>query len=267
MLIIFGYVGALLTGVTLGLIGGGGSILIVPVLVYLFSIAPDLATAYSLFVVGLASLVGAWRYYKADLIDMKTAVVFAIPALVGVYSTRRYMIPALPEMIFESSFVTITKDTLIMGVFAIIMLAASLAMIRKKRSAEQPEQESQISYNYKWIFVEGLIVGAITGFVGAGGGFLIIPALVLLAKLPIRMAIGTSLSIIAVKSLIGFLGDLGSAAAIDWPFLGYVSVTAISGIFVGTYLGKFIPGKKLEPAFGWFVLVMGTYILFKQVVR
>ena len=265
MLDIFGYLGAIITGVSLGLIGGGGSILIVPVLVYLFGTAPSLATAYSLFIVGLASMVGAVKYAKLGLIEYKTALIFAAPAFLGVYASRRFIVPAIPAEVFSLGEYVMTKDALIMTAFALVMLVAAVSMIRKKSDDHQNSPEAvKPNYNYKMIAVEGLGVGAVTGFVGAGGGFLIIPALVIFAKLPMKMAVGTSLVIISAKSLLGFLGDLSGSQVIDWFFLARLSVCAIGGILIGAYLSKFVPGKKLQPAFGWFVLVMGTYIMMMQ---
>lgn len=266
---ILGYLGALATGISLGLIGGGGSILIVPVLVYLFSITPSLATAYSLFVVGAASVVGALEYARKNLVDYKTAVVFAVPAFLGVFSTRKWLVPALPESIATLGSFDLTKDALIMLVFATVMLFASVSMIRKTNN-EGDRLDSQsshsTSYSFPMIALEGLGVGAVTGFVGAGGGFLIIPALVIFAKLPMKLAVGTSLVIIAAKSLLGFLGDLSADQNIDWMFLSVIAGTSIAGIFIGSFLSNFVPGKKLKPAFGWFVLGMGFYIIAKQIL-
>jgi len=258
---IFGYVGALFIGLVLGLIGGGGSILTVPILVYALSFNPVIATAYSLFVVGTTSLVGALKNIQKKMVDFKTAIIFAIPAFIAVYLTRRYLIPAIPDEIFTVNNFIVTKNLAIMLFFAIIMILASVSMIRNK--SEVSESETKIAYNYPLIIIEGFIVGAITGIIGAGGGFLIIPALVLLAKLPMKKAVATSLFIIAIKSLIGFLGDVENLE-IDWVFL--LSFTAISviGIFIGIWLNKFIDGKKLKKAFGWFVLIMGIYIIYKE---
>lgn len=266
---ILGYMGALVTGLSLGLIGGGGSILIVPVLVYLFSVTPSLATAYSLFVVGAASVVGAFEYARKGLVDYKTAVVFAVPAFVGVFSARKWLVPALPESIATFGSFELTKDALIMLVFATVMLLASLSMIRKNTgggdSSADPVDQA-VAYNFPMIALEGLGVGAVTGFVGAGGGFLIIPALVILAKLPMKLAVGTSLVIIAAKSLLGFLGDLSASQSIDWAFLATIAGISIAGIFIGSYMSNFISGKKLKPAFGWLVLGMGFYIMAKQIL-
>ncbi|MCB7479857.1 sulfite exporter TauE/SafE family protein [Christiangramia sediminis] len=259
---ILGYFGALLIGVVLGLIGGGGSILTVPVLVYLMAINPVTATAYSLFVVGASSLVGAIRNIPKKLIDFRTAIVFAIPAFIAVYLTRKFLVPAIPEEIFSVSGFVITKNIGIMLFFAIIMVIAAISMIKEKDNGRNTEVK-KVSYNYPLIIIEGLVVGLLTGIVGAGGGFLIIPALVLLAKLPMKKAVATSLLIIAVKSLIGFIGDVQNME-IDWVFLMIFTGLSIAGIWLGVYLNNFINGKKLKKGFGWFVLLMGIYIIWKE---
>ena len=259
-----GYFGALLIGVVLGLVGGGGSILTVPILVYLMFINPVTATAYSLFIVGVSALVGAIRNIQKGLVDFKTAIVFAIPAFIAVYATRKYLVPAIPEELFVIESFVMTKNIAIMLFFAFIMLIASISMIRNKRS--DSEEETVISYNYPLIIIEGFVVGVLTGIVGAGGGFLIIPALVLLAKLPMKKAVATSLLIIAIKSLIGFIGDVENLE-IDWSFLLKFTAISVIGIFLGIYLSKFINGKSLKKGFGWFVLVMGIYIIFKELTK
>lgn len=258
---ILGYIGALCIGIILGLIGGGGSILTVPILVYLLYLNPITATAYSLFVVGVSALVGAIHNIRKGLVDFRTAIVFAIPAFLAVYSTRKFVVPNIPEEVITLGDFVITKNIGIMIFFAIIMLLASVSMIRSKRKDDQ--EETQVRYNYPMIFIEGIVVGFLTGIVGAGGGFLIIPALVILAKLPMKKAVATSLLIIAIKSLIGFIGDVENLT-IDWPFLLSFTGLSIAGIFIGMWLTNFIDGKKLKKGFGWFVLVMGVYIIIKE---
>jgi hypothetical protein len=259
-----GYLGAVIIGIVLGLIGGGGSILTVPVFVYLFYLNPVTATAYSLFVVGVTAVVGAIQNLRKRLVDVRTALVFAAPALVAVYATRRYLIPYIPENLFFINDFLVTKDIGIMVFFALIMLLASISMIRRKAVGNYDEN-AKVVYNYPLIVLEGSGVGFLTGLVGAGGGFLIIPALVLLAKLPMKKAVATSLLIIAIKSVIGFIGDVENLN-IDWPFLVTFTVLSIVGIFIGIWLNRFISGEKLKKYFGWFVLLMGIYILFKELV-
>ncbi len=258
---VLGYAGALAIGIVLGLIGGGGSILTVPVFVYLMHINPITATAYSLFVVGVSALVGAINNLRKGLVSFRTAIVFAVPAFIAVYTTRKYAVPAIPDHLFTIGKFMMTKEVGIMIFFAIIMLLASLSMI--KNTKKNIEQKTKIQYNYPLILIEGAVVGFLTGIVGAGGGFLIIPALVLLAKLPMKKAVATSLLIIAIKSLIGFIGDVENLQ-IEWNFLLIFTAISIIGIFIGMYMSNYIEGKKLEKGFGWFVLVMGIYIIVKE---
>jgi Predicted permeases len=232
--------------------------------VYLFGADPVLSTAYSLFVVGLTSLVGSVSHFKKGNVHFKTALIFGIPSIISVYAVRKFVVPMIPDPFFSVGSLEVTKPLFVMVLFAVLMLLASISMIRKpKKSKEEP---GEINYNYPLIFVEGLLVGGVTGLVGAGGGFLIIPALVLLAGLPMKQAVGTSLLIIAMKSLIGFTGDLGSGMVIDYKFMLIFSAFAMVGIVGGSYLTKYIPNEKLKPAFGWFVMVMGVYILGKELI-
>jgi uncharacterized membrane protein YfcA len=262
MLEILGYIAAILIGVSLGLIGSGGSILTVPILVYLLDIHPVPATAYSLFIVGFTAFVGSFTYMKKGEISYITAVVFAIPAFIAVFLTRKFLVPAIPLELFSIGEFTVTKDLFIMILFAVLMVAASVSMIKGRKNNDQ---ETELKFNYPMILLEGFGVGILTGLVGAGGGFLIIPALVILAKLPMKMAVGTSLLIIAVKSLIGFTGDIGTNLDVQWGFLALFTGMALIGIFIGSYLSKFISNARLKPAFGWFVLAMGIYIIGKEI--
>jgi uncharacterized membrane protein YfcA len=260
-MIIFGLLLSVLIGISLGLIGGGGSILTVPVLVYVFSVDPVVATGYSLFIVGATSAVGSVNFFKSKLVNIKTAIVFGIPSIAAVYFTRAFIVPLIPNTLFTVGEFEMTKSIFLMILFAILMIAASYSMIRKSKGNLE-ESTTQV-FNYPLILLEGSIVGVLTGLVGAGGGFLIIPALVVLSKLPMKEAVGTSLVIIAAKSLIGFTGELGHVS-LDWQLLLSVTSAAIIGIFIGSTLSKRIDGAKLKPAFGWFVLVMGIYIIIKE---
>ena len=260
--ILIGFAASILIGLSLGLVGGGGSILTVPVLVYLLGVEPVLATAYSLFIVGLTSAVGVFPKYKEGLVDVRTALIFGAPSIAAVFLTRRWLVPAIPTNIGHVGDWVLTKNVLLMSLFAVLMVAASVSMIRDTKK-DNGETDSSLSFNYPLIVLEGAVVGILTGLVGAGGGFLIIPALVVLTKLPMKKAVGTSLLIIAAKSLIGFTGDL-SAQTMDWPLLLAVTLMAVLGIFLGNTLSKKIDGGKLKKGFGWFVLVMGLYILLKE---
>jgi hypothetical protein len=259
---IIGYLASALIGISLGLIGGGGSILTVPVLVYLLGVNAVEATAYSLFIVGSTALVGAYPKYKQGLVNLKTALIFGIPSIIAVYLTRKFLVPAIPTELFTVAGLMITKSILMMLLFAVLMVFASVSMIRDQKVGSNQKDVAQ-KFNYPMILLEGAIVGVLTGLVGAGGGFLIIPALVLFTGLPMKEAVGTSLLIIAAKSLIGFTGDLGHFE-MNWNLLLIVSSIAIAGIFLGNYLSLKIDGAKLKKGFGWFVLVMGLYIIAKE---
>lgn len=277
---ILGYVAALVIGLSLGLIGGGGSILTVPVLVYMIGLSPVISTAYSLFIVGLTSLVGSYNFYKKGLVSLKTAVIFGIPSIIAVYTTRRYVVPAIPDNLFTLGSLVVTKDVMLMLLFAALMVFASISMIRQKKPKDFIDENAATNFdlaqkdpkaprpkpnfNYTGILAEGLIVGTLTGLVGAGGGFLIIPALVLFSKLDMKMAVGTSLLIIAAKSLLGFIGDIYNYE-INWFFLTIFSTISITGIFIGSFLSTKIHADKLKSSFGWFVLAMGIYILVKEI--
>jgi uncharacterized membrane protein YfcA len=261
MLVIVGYLSSLFIGISLGMIGGGGSILTVPVLVYLFGVDPVTATAYSLFIVGVTSLIGAIPKYRNGLIQMRTAIVFGIPSIISVYLTRRFLVPSIPQHILSIGGFELTKPLMLMLLFSVLMVFASYSMIKGNGKDETPST-GQI-FNYPMIMLEGLVVGVLTGMVGAGGGFLIIPALVILTKLDMKKAIGTSLLIIAAKSLIGFMGDL-SHIQIKWSLLLDITVLAIIGILIGSRWSKKMDASLLKKIFGWFVLILGIYIIIKE---
>ncbi|MDX8381873.1 MAG: sulfite exporter TauE/SafE family protein [Ghiorsea sp.] len=257
-----GLIASLIMGVSLGVFGAGGSILTVPILVYFMGVGGADATAYSLFIVGITAVFGAYTYYKQDLIQFKIGFIFAVPAIVAVYLVRLLVMPGLPESIATFGSWVLTKDELVLSVFSVIMMMAASAMIKSQKASV----ETLKKMNLTWIGVEGLVVGVVTGFVGAGGGFLIIPALVMLAGLSIKNAIGTSLMIIAFKSILGFLGDIQSGMLIDWTLLMEVSSLSIVGALIGERLGRTVDANKLRPAFGYFVMLMGVGILIREFI-
>ncbi len=258
---IIGYFASVFIGILLGLIGGGGSILTVPVLVYLFGLDTILSTTYSLFVVGTTSLVGSVFYFKRGQVDRITVLAFGIPSIAMVFFTRRFIVPAIPEHLFQIKGFDITKSIFFMLLFALLMIAAAYSMIKKQETSSVPVRQGKP--NYIFLILQGLFVGIVTGIVGAGGGFLIIPALVNFLKLPMKTAVGTSLVIIAINSLTGFLFSL-HGTEIEWKFLGIITLFAITGIFIGMALSKKINGARLKPIFGWFVLAMGVFIVIKE---
>ena len=257
---VFGYFGALVIGLILGLTGGGGSILTVPLLVYVLGYNPVTATAYSLFIVGTTSAFGATQNYRKGFVDLKKGILFAVPSFTTVYLTRKYIVPAIPDVLLKTDFLTITKEMFLMVLFATIMFFAALSMLRKKQQTVTEESPSTV----KFIF-QTILVGLLIGLVGAGGGFLIIPSLVFFAKLPMRKAVATSLLIIALNSLIGFTGDVQNMA-IDWRFLLVFTSISVIGIFFGIYLNKFLNDAQLKKGFGYFVLLMALFILSKELL-
>ncbi len=260
---ILGFAAAVFIGIILGLVGAGGSILTVPVLVYLFQLEPVTATAYSLIVVGMSALAGSAAYMKNELVSYRSAAVFAAPALIAVFVARKFVLPAIPEELFTVAGVTVTRGAAVMLLFAALMILAAVSMIR---TPDRQEAEAGRGMNYPLIALQAYIIGTLTGLVGAGGGFLIIPALVTLLRLPMKTAVGTSLLIIAVNSFFGVLGDLGTVS-IDWRFVGIFTAFAMAGILIGNHLSRRIAGAALKPAFGWFILAMGVYIIGSEVIH
>jgi len=257
-----GYLSSLFMGMLLGMIGGGGSILTVPILVYLFGTDPMLSTAYSLFIVGFTSLAGSFSHFKKGNVNLKMALIFGAPSVLAVFLVRRFLVPAIPNEIFTLGAYTLYRDTFILSLFAVLMVLAAGSMIRPSKAT--PEQLNPKPLRFGLIVLDGIIVGALTGLVGAGGGFLIIPALILFTGLSMKQAVGTSLVIIIFKLLIGFLGDIPGTSGIDYTFLTIFTSFAIAGIIIGSNLSKSIDNKKLKPAFGWFVLITGIGILVKE---
>jgi len=265
MMEVLGYVLAALVGISLGLIGGGGSILTVPILVYVMRVNPVLATSYSLFIVGSTSMVGAVNNYRKGFVSIKTALLFGLSSITTVFITRKILMPRIPAVLINEPHFQVTQSMATMVLFALLMLLASVAMIReKKETVATTDETEQKETHITKLLLYGVLIGLATGFLGAGGGFLLIPALVLILKMPMKKAVGTSLLIIALNSLIGFTGDIGHFK-IDWNFLTIITLIAVAGIFIGGFLAKKIEGEKLKKAFGWFVLVMGMYILVKEI--
>jgi uncharacterized protein len=258
---IFGYVASIFIGIVLGILGGGGSILSIPILVYLFHVDPVMASAYSLFIVGITSFVGAIPKYKDHLVNLHTGFVFGVPSIISIFVTRKWIVPSMPDVVVQSESFVLTKRLLLLGIFAILMILASISMIKNRKENKKDDQH----FRPVLLVIEGILIGFLTGLVGAGGGFLIIPALVLLTGLPFKTAVGTSLFIIAVNSLMGFLGDILNYT-MDWPFLLSITTLAVGGILIGNKFSKRIAAAKLRKAFGWFVLLMGCWILTKELI-
>jgi uncharacterized membrane protein YfcA len=254
-----GYAACIFIGIILGILGGGGSILSIPILVYLLEVDVVMASAYSLFIVGTTSFVGAIPKYKKHLVNLRTGFFFGLPSIITIFITRKWIVPAIPEIVYQTESFTLTKRVLILGLFAVLMILASISMIRASKEIRNNNHRFRVVL----VIIEGMIIGFLTGLVGAGGGFLIIPALVLLTGLPFKTAVGTSLFIIAINSLIGFLGDVMNYS-MDWKFLLSITALSVIGILIGDRISKKIPAATLRKSFGWFVLIMGCWILYRE---
>ncbi|MFD2597941.1 sulfite exporter TauE/SafE family protein [Sphingobacterium corticis] len=266
MMELLGYALAILIGVSLGLIGSGGSILTIPILVYCLDIEPLTATAYSLFIVGISSLIGGFRKALEGMVDYKVVFYFGIPSIFMVLFTRTFIMPSIPAILFSDSAFAFSKQTMVMVLFAIVMLLASASMIRDRPDSNDQFDEPK-KFNYLSVFFKGITLGIVTGMVGAGGGFLIIPTLVISARMAMKRAIGTSLFIVAFNSLVGFLGYWEiDDKPINWTLLLIFSAFSIIGIFFGAMIAKKMDGEKLKVGFGWFVLAMGLYIFIREVL-
>ena len=258
-----GYILAVFVGMTLGMLGSGGSILSVPILVYVMGIEPTLATAYSLFVIGTTSLVGGIHKARQNLVDFYKVILFGMPAVISVFLTRKVFVSKIPEIIFSFEGFIVNKSVLIMVVFAIVMILASILMIKP---VTEKIVDEDIKLNYFKIALMGILIGIVSGFVGAGGGFLIVPTLLFFANTPMKMAVGTSLFIVSAQSLIGFIGDVMGDQIIDWKLLELFTLASIIGIFIGNFISKMVDDAKLKKSFGWFVLTMGIYIVIRELL-
>lgn len=258
---VLGYIASALIGLSLGLIGGGGSILTVPVLVYLFGIEPVMATSYSLFIVGTTSLAGVIPKFRDGLVNLKLALFFGIPSIFSVHLVRKYLVPSIPDVVGHLGSLPVSKGVFLLILFSVLMIGASYSMIRSGEFVRDPERKTK----HGLLIIDGLLIGTLTGMVGAGGGFIIIPALVFMGGLAMKEAVGTSLLIISLNALFGFAGDLGHYET-DWKLVLTVTVIAVSGIIMGHRFSRCFDGAKLKKGFGWFILVIGLYIIVREII-
>lgn len=260
---LFGYASAIVVGLVIGLAGGGGSILTVPIFVYVFGVPTVLATTYSLFVVGSTSLIGSVNHIWKKQVNLRVTAAFALPSFISVYLSRRLLVPALPDPLFQFGDFVLSKSNAILYFFAIVMIIAGRAMIRPDHPNRGKAADGRPRYGA--LALDGLAVGLLTGTIGAGGGFLIVPMLALLAGLPIHRAVATSVLIIAVNSFVGLLGDIHHTT-LNWNFLLPFTGLSIVGIVVGMYLARFVAPDKLKKGFGWFVLAVAGYMIAQEVL-
>lgn len=263
-MIALGYFLGLLIGISLGMMGAGGAIMTIPVLVYLFHIDTLLATFYSLFIVGITAFIGTIGYIRNKLFDAKTVFFFGFPSIISVILTTRLLLPTIPNILWETNGFTLTKQLLLLILFAVLMMIAAVAMIKSSQAIKKEEYAEFQRYRYVLIMLQGLLVGLVTGLFGAGGGFIIVPALVVLAHLPMKKAVGTSLCIITINCVIGFISKYGTVDDIDWLFLLLFTSLTAAGILTGVVISRRISGERLKKIFALFMLVMGTFILVKE---
>lgn len=258
MLQVAGYFLAICIGFSLGLIGGGGSILTVPVLVFFFNVDPVAATTYSLFIVGMTAISGSYSHFKMKHIDFKTVLAFGIPSVLVLFIMRHWVLGLIPPMIAQGDDWQLSKPLFIMIIFSVLMLFAGWSMIRSSRyNTRIPKQR------LGRLVLQGAITGGVTGFIGIGGGFIIVPSLVLFAGLTMKRAIGTSLTIITVNCIVGILGNWGSAAELNYIFLSAFTCFTIAGIILGTWAIRYVPDRRLKPVFGWIILAMSVIVFIR----
>ncbi len=252
-----GWLATLFVGLTMGLLGGGGSILTVPVLVYFFGLQATTATGDSLFIVGATALVGAWFAARRGEVDLRRALAFALPSMAAVFAVRRWAVPSIPAEV-----VGISKDRFLILLFAGLMVTAAVHMLRSREPTPGENRTTPALLPFL-----GLGVGGLAGLVGAGGGFMIVPALALFAGLRMKEAVATSLAVIAAQSLVGFLGELGRPAALDWTLLLGVTGVSLVGLAVGRSLAGRVESHRLRPTFAWFVLAMALVLVAKETLH
>ncbi len=258
---IIGYVWAALIGLLMGLLGGGGSVLTIPVFIYLFGLEEGYAAAYSLFVIGSTSIVGAVRNVIKQNVDYNSALLVGLPSITSVFLTTSYLVPRIPVEIFSLNDFTLLRSKAMMIIFSALLITAAVLILKKKRINEK-QLKPKKTPRALLLFL-GVMIGLLAGLVGVGGGFLIVPILILVANIPMKKAVGTTLLIIALNSTLGFIGHLFNKT-IDWAFLLPFSAVSIIGIIIGMYLSKFVSGAKLKKAFAYFLMVMVIYVMYAE---
>lgn len=257
---VVGYLLAFIVGLVMGLIGAGGSILSSGLMIYIFGLNPMISASYTLLNVGIISLVGSIQYYRKDLVQIRTGLLFAAPAIVTVLYMRAYVVPSIPHIIFESGSMAFSKDLFVKLVFAILMIIIAWNMITKKTV----ETQKANNLNAWMVTLIGIIVGLLTGIVGVGGGFMIVPALLFFTGLNVKTAVGTSLFIITLNTGVGFFGDFAAGVVYNWAFLiKFISLTVLGMLISGLVVHK-VQTEKIKKLFAIVMLFLGTWIIFKE---
>ncbi len=257
---VLGFTISVLMGVSLGLLGGGGSIFAVPVLVYIFGIDAIHSSIYSNFMVGITAGIGFYGYYLRNLICFKSALGFLLPALTSIFFFKEYLIPYLPDTIQVLNIYSVSKSSLILIITGLLMLIASIWMLDKDEN-KGIDHSNEVEPVY--LNLSGIVIGGLTAFIGIGGGFLIVPALLVYGKLPMKKAIGTALLIILFKSFTGFSIDV-IQNQFDWTFLLKFSAFGVVGMLAGIYLSGLVSNEKLKKGFAYLILGVGSLVLIKE---
>lgn len=262
LIAILGYIGAILTGLVLGLLGGGGAAVSIPILVYAFNVPPSLATGYSLLIVGFTALLGTVQNLRQGLVRYKALVRCGLPALISIYIMRRFLIHSIPATFFTLYGFKLTKDT-----FILLLLAFFMAMVaRNMISAAKPDKKEVKQTPYISVLFQSIFIGLFTGMVGAGGGFLLIPLLLASEPMEFRNATATSLTLVTLNSFIGFAGDVQSNIVINWPFLLSFLGCSIAGVIIGIRIAHRIDNKKLRQIFGYAMMGIAIFIVIKELL-
>jgi uncharacterized membrane protein YfcA len=256
-----GYLTLIGIGIILSVMGGGGSLLSVPILVYLFSLDIVTASSYSLFIVGTTSLLGAVLKQKEQRIDMRSGIIFGTCSVIAIFSTRKWIVPWIPETMFVGNDFFVTKRTLILSVFALLAIAASIIILMRHTLPSRNHGKPRLQF----LLPVSATTGVLVGFVGAGGGFLILPSLITFGRLPFNMAIGTTLLVIAFNSLLGFVADVTNYT-VNWLFLLTVTGLATVGMLLGNRYCTKIPLHYLRISLGWIMLTTAVGILIKELI-
>ncbi|MGB4967943.1 MAG: sulfite exporter TauE/SafE family protein [Saprospiraceae bacterium] len=263
MTLIIAYILAILMGFILGLLGAGGAILTIPILVYLVGMNPMDAITSSLFVVCLTSLSAGLNYIRIKKINARAIFLFGIPSVITIWCTRRYLLPLIPDPVLKTDTILIEKSTFLLVLFALLIFTSAFKMIQASSSAILPNNQKKSIAPF---ILNGLLLGVITGLLGAGGGFLIVPALVLILNLDFKTADGTSLLIIAINTGVGLLSDFKLLQHLDWNFIFIFTGIAILSSFIGAAVSGSVSSSKLKPVFGYFLLIVASYILIKELI-
>lgn len=263
---IIGYFLSVIIGLSVGLLGGGGAILAVPMLVYFFNVDAEIATGYSLVIVAISSVLSIWQKRGIDgNFSLKIFLQFGLPSILMIYFTKAIFVPQIPNLLIFSPKIILTKNMFLMMVFSVILLLSSISMLGKSKENElnaTPTKEHSI-FN---IMLSGAFVGFLTGIIGVGGAFVIVPALIFFFSMETKEAIKNSLAIVIANSIVGFYGFSRASYHIDWMLLVNISAVSLVGVVIGSRLNKRMSGNNLKNIFGWMNLILSLILILKEII-